>query len=200
MLRRRMMMAQGETAVAYGVYIQDTTGKLWTSDAWDGSATPNGVAVLTDVCEFVIALSEASNIPIDGRGFSSSMSLTVYPSSSAAVTDFSGSSNTTAMVSAYGNTTSEAAGYCANYTFPNGKTGYLGSAGQWQTAYDNKSAIATCMSKAGGTAFSDNYYWSSARAADLVNYNRFWRLDWRNGSWLSTYALNGFPVRPFSAL
>lgn len=189
--------------IRLGVFIQDTTGKLWTSDAWDGSATPNGVAVLTDACEFVIALSETSSIPIDSDGYSSSLSLTVYPSSSAAIEDYSGSSNTTAMVSAYGNTTSEAAGYCSNFTFPNGKKGYLGSAGEWQAAYDNKSAIATCMAKAGGTAISDEFYWSSTRADDNGGINRFWDLYWGNGYWNYNLAYNYTAylfARPFSAL
>ena len=187
--------------IRLGVFIQDTTGKLWTSSAWDGSATPNGVAVLTDACEFVIALSEKSSIPIDSEGYSSSMNLTMYSSISTAIKNYSGSSNTTAMVSAYGNTTSEAAGYCRGFTFPNGKKGYLGSAGEWQAAYDNKSAIATCMSKAGGTALGSHYYWSSTRTSDDLGYNCFWRLRWGDGSWNDSYALNSnFYARPFSAL
>ena len=28
--------------IRLGVFIQDTTGKLWTASAWNGSATPNG--------------------------------------------------------------------------------------------------------------------------------------------------------------
>lgn len=192
--------------IRLGVFIQDTTGKLWTASAWDGSTTPNGVAVLTDACAFVIALSEALNIPIDTIGYSSSMNLTTYSSSSSAIKNYSGSSNTTAMVSAYGSTTSEAAGYCRSFTFPNGKKGYLGSAGEWQAAYDNKSAIATCMSKAGGTAIGSNYYWSSTRASDsFINtydqYNCFWGLLWSYGGWGSNRADRNFGyARPFSAL
>jgi len=197
--------------IRLGVFIQDTTGKLWTSSAWDGSATPNGVAVLTDACEFVIALSEKSNIPIDSGGYSSSMDLTMYSSISTAIKNYSGSSNTTAMVSAYGNTSSEAAGYCRNFTFPNGKKGYLGSAGEWQAAYDNTSAIATCMSKAGGTAIDSNYYWSSTRATNLPYdyeydtgpFNCFWYLKWSNGSWdgIGRADFNfKYYARPFSAL
>ena len=195
--------------IKLGVFIQDTTGKLWTASAWNGSATPNGVAVLTDACEFVIALSQKTSIPIDGDGYSLSMTLTTYSSSSNAIKNYSGSSNTTAMISAYGNDKAEAAGYCANFTFPNGKKGYLGSAGEWQAAYDNKSAIATCMSKAGGTAFGSGYYWSSTRATDRyiespdygdIPYNRFWTLGWSNGSWNNRFASGDSFARPFSAL
>lgn len=196
--------------IRLGVFIQDTTGKLWTSDAWDGSATPNGVAVLTDVCEFVIALSEASNLPIDTVGYSSSLSLTEYSSITTAIKDYSGSSNTTEMVSVYGDVMTEAAGYCRIFTFPNGKKGYLGSAGEWKAVYDNKSAVKTCMSKAGGTAFSRNkYYWSSTRAQDAPYnladdtgpFNQFWKLLWGSNGWNSGYVYYDFYcTRPFSAL
>ena len=166
---------------------------------------------LTDASENVIALSQQPRIPIDDIGYKISMTLTTYSSSSNAIKNYSGSSNTTAMISAYGNDKAEAAGYCANFTFPNGKKGYLGSAGEWQAAYDNKSAIATCMSKAGGTALGSNYYWSSTRATNDyfespdygdISYNRFWHLFWSDGGWDDlNYANNAnFSARPFSAL
>lgn len=196
--------------IRLGVFIQDTTGKLWTASAWNGSATPNGVAVLTDACEFVIALSEVGNIKIDNIGYSANMNLTTYLTSANAITNYTGASNTTAMVFAYVNDTYEAAGYCANFTFPNGKKGYLGSAGEWQAAYDNKSAIETCMSKVGGTAISGSYYyWSSTRAMDYEGYNdtigywvlnNFWYLQWSNGFWRNNSASMTYYVRPFTTL
>lgn len=202
--------------IRLGVFIQDTTGKLWTSDAWDGSATPNGVAVLTDACEFVIALEQKSSIPIDRDGYSDSVGLPIY-SLSTATMNYSGPSNTTALISAYGNVKYEAAGYCRSFTFPNGKKGYLGSAGEWQAAYDNKSAIATCMSKAGGTAVgggtaigSNYYYWSSTRGDDYLytfggnteTSNCFWYLEWSSGSWTNgnAYASLYLFARPFTTL
>lgn len=189
--------------IRLGVFIQDTTGRLWTSDEWNGSAIPNGVEVWTEDCRFVIALSEPEgSFPINFEGYSDSLNLTVYSSSSEAITNYSGSSNTIALISAYGNDTYEAAGYCANFTFPNGKKGYLGSAGEWQAAYDNKSAIEECMSKAGGTAIGSYGYWSSTRADDNGGINRLWVLDWDDGSWGDDYPphISGFCVRPFSAL
>ena len=186
--------------IKLSVFIQDTTGKLWTSDAWDGSATPNGVAVLTDACEFVIALSEVSGIPINSNGYLSGMNLPVY-SESQAILDYSGSSNTAVMISLYGDDTNEAAGYCANFTFPNGKKGYLGSAGEWQAAYDNKSAIATCMSKVGGTALGSNRYWSSTLGRNTIDNTSFWTLRWSYGSWdYYNTAYKYSSSRPFSAL
>ena len=188
--------------IKLGVFIQDTTGKLWKASAWNGSATPNGVAVMTDACKFVIALSEKNGVPSGDYGYSSSMSLTTYSSSSEAIKNYSGSSNTTAMISAYGNDTGEAAGYCANFTFPNGKKGYLGSAGEWQAAFDNKSAIATCMSKAGGTAIgSANFYWSSTRASDYGSDTCFWTVDWNYGRWYDARLyITSRDARPFTTL
>lgn len=201
-----------EIEVPNGVYIQDTDGVLWQEAAWDGSATPNGVAVVADECRFVIALSESSIIPIDSNGYSSSIELTTYSQRSNAITDFSGPSNTQAMMGAYGNDRSEAAGYCAYFTFPNGLEGYLGSAGEWQVAYDNKSAIDACMSKAGGKAIGNSYYWSSTMALDYTEYddefnisniaNRFWHLRWSIGFWdySNAYVYSGYVARPFTEL
>lgn len=190
--------------IKFGVFIQDTTGKLWTADAWNGSATPNGVAVLTSAYSFVIALSQSSYLSISEIGYSSNMSLPIYSSEADAIKDYSGLSNTTALISAYGNYTGEAAGYCAAFTFPNGKKGYLGSAGEWQAAYDNESAITTCMSKASGVDLY-NMYWSSTRGEDTAYnpdydmgpFNNFWAIKWSNGQWLIgdlVYA------RPFTTL
>ena len=191
--------------IKFGVFIQDTTGKLWTSDAWDGSATPNGVAVVTDVCEFVIALSNGLKTYIDSTGYSSTLNLLRYSSSSSAIKNYSGLSNTTAMISAYGNDTREAAGYCANFFFPNGKNGYLGSAGEWRVAYDNKVAIDTCMSKAGGTAIPEDYHWTSTRgdnSSGSSTYNTFWVLHWRALSLgiNPAYQYTQEYVRPFTTL
>lgn len=197
--------------VRLGVYIQDTTGKLWTFDAWDGSATPNGVAVLTDACRFVIALSERSSVLINSDGYSSSMNLPIYSSGYEAVADFSGASNTTAMISAYGNRTSTAPGYCANFTFPNGKKGYLGSAGEWYAAFDNKQAIFNCMATVFGTAIGDGYYWTSTRGQnspydpeyDVGPFNTFWEIRWLDGALYYTEAhYNPYSAyaRPFTTL
>lgn len=200
------MMAQsgsggGEIEVPNGVYIQDTDGVLWQEAAWDGSATPNGIAVVTDECRFVIAMKEKTDIRIDADRYSDKIDLTTYSSSSEAITDFSGPSNTTAMVLAYGNYSNEAAGYCANFTFPNGKGGYLGSAGEWQAAYDNKSAIETCMSKAGGTAIDISQHFSSTRGEDrYTDYNRFWALKWSDGSWQAVNVSSSKSARPFTEL
>jgi hypothetical protein len=42
-----------------GVFIEDIDGNLYTEAEWDGSKTANGVAVVADNCEFVMALEDA---------------------------------------------------------------------------------------------------------------------------------------------
>lgn len=201
--------------IRFGVYIQDTVGKLWKASAWDGSAAPNGVAVLTESCSFVIALSENTRITIkdSANGYSSSMNLTVYSSSSDAIKNYSGASNTNVMVSAYGSTSNQAEGYCANFTFPNGKKGYLGSAGEWQAFLDNQSDVEACMSKVGGADFNGVYYWSSTRGLDGEDEdgyycNSFWVMDQNYGTFFTQYAniyfilsySNTLHARPFTTL
>jgi hypothetical protein len=166
--------------IKLGVFIQDANGKLWRSDGWNSSATANGIAVITSSRSFVIALSERA-LPVYSSGYSSNMELTVY--SSGPTGDYAGQSNTAAMISAYGNEEAEAAGYCNNFIFPNGKKGYLGSAGEWQIAYNNKAEIQACLSKVGGSAIANDYHWSSTRAANADGFNRFWSLEWSRGSW-----------------
>ena len=186
--------------IKLGVFIQDTNGKLWRSDGWDSSATANGIAVITSSRSFVIALSERGSTPVYNNGYSSSMKLTTFSTQSAAIGNYTGQSNTTAMVSAYGNAKTEAAGYCNNFTFPNGKKGYLGSAGEWQIAYNTKAEIQACLSKVGGSAIANNYHWSSTRAKDADSLNRFWSLEWSRGSWAESDVDYGDIARAFTTL
>jgi hypothetical protein len=168
--------------IKLGVFIQDTNSKLWTKDAWDGSAVANGIAVLTTSVKFIMALKDGGAKKISGSSSSSGMTLTVYSSESNAIKNYTGVANTENMLSAYGDTSSYAAGYCNNFEFPNGKTGYLGSAGEWKVAYNNKASIEACLLKVGATAMSSKYYWSSTRAADTSGYNFFWALSWTDGA------------------
>lgn len=210
------MMAQsgsggGEIEVPNGVYIQDTDGVLWQEAAWDGSATPNGVAVVADECRFVIALDEEPSICIDRVGDYVSLSLPVFSTDSEAIADYLGKSNTEVIVSVYGYDTNEAGGFCVNFTFPNGEQGYLGAAGEWEIVRVNKFEIEKCMTKAGGVTLEGNYqYWTSTRAKDysypsqgIGPFNCFWRLNWYRLAW-SDRTVDDCPVnaiaRPFTEL
>lgn len=204
MLRRRMMMAQGEAALAYGCYIQDTTGKLWKAGAWNGSATPNGVAVYDESCSFIIALGGDKLLPINSKLTSSS--LTSYNTEETAKADFDGAWNTDILLSDYGSVTTESAGYCAAYTFPNGESGYLGSAGEWNIAFKYKDEIDAIMTLLGGDALKTSYWTSTYYGRSGTRYN-FWYFMWADSSSAQAGDMNYFIVtdatdytRPFGVL
>lgn len=179
LLRRRMMMSQGKAALDYGVYIQDTNGKLWKAGAWDGSATPNGVAVYDESCSFIIALDGDAQLPINSAtGLSS---LTEFKTEETAKADFDGAGNTDTLLSDYGSVTTESAGYCAAYTFPRGEVGYLGSAGEWNTALKYKDEIDAIMALLGGDALKTSYWTSTYYGRDSTRY-LFWYFIWEDGS------------------
>lgn len=172
-------MAQGEAALTYGCYIQDTTGKLWKAGAWNGSATPNGVAVYDESCSFIIALGGDKNLPINRS--SSGPSLTSYNTKETAIADFDGAGNTEILLSDYDSVTTEAAGYCTAYTFPRGEAGYLGSAGEWNTAFKYKDEIDAIMTLVGGDALKTSYLTSTYYGyEDFVH--RFWYFMWEDSS------------------
>lgn len=148
-----------------GVYIEDVDGYLYTEAEWDGSKTPNGVAVLTDNCRFVIALQNAHTTVCK---WSSSVSLvngvTTTTSESEAKVDYDGEAQTTTILSELGDSSSiaPAVHYCRAFTFPNGKKGYLGALGEWDACYSNKTDVETALNKCGGGVLSFSY-WSSTQ-------------------------------------
>ena len=183
-----------------GVYIEDVDGYLYTEDEWDGSKTANGIAVLTDNCEFVMALEDAytSNCQWGSSGTEVTGILTATDDFTAK-TDYRGNENTTAILNQLGNSSSTsdapAAYYCRAFTFPNGRKGYLGAAGEWQAALSNKSAIVSALSKCGGTAMSD-YYWTSTQFSS----NLSWYMDWYDEDLDTDFKDDDLSVRAFATL
>lgn len=199
-----MMMAQGEAALTYGCYIQDTTGKLWKAGAWNGSATPNGVAVYDESCSFIIALGGDKQLAINSKD--AKPSLTSYKTEEAAKADFDGAGNTEILLSDYGSVTTESAGYCAAYTFPRGDAGYLGSAGEWNTALKYKDEIDAIMALLGGDALKTSYWTSTYYGYYQLEYC-FWYFMWKDGSIEQAVDMGYLPVitkvdytRPFGGL
>lgn len=199
------MMAQsgsggGEIEVPNGIYIQDTDGVLWQKAAWDGSATPNGVAVVTDECRFVIAMIKFNDLDIAYDGYSSAMRLPVFSTYNEAITDYSGESNTEAIISAFYD--AGAADYCKGYTFPNGNNGYLGSAGEWQTVKDNFTDIDDCLLEIGANSVYYEISWTSTRGEDNENLgdNSFWKAYVNRNTWACVAASSTGDARPFTEL
>lgn len=183
-----------------GVWIQDTDGYCHTTDAWTGKYTANGIAIVTDNCRFVMALTNAHTSACQwGSNGTTVDGITTESSKSGAKRDYNGESNTTTILNQLGNSSNTndapAAYYCRAFKFPNGKNGYLGAAGEWQAAQDNKSAIESALSKCGGSSMN-NYYWASTQYSSYYSWYSRW--DYVE---LRTYAKDvDCYVRAFSAI
>lgn len=171
------------------VYIQHINGTLYTTDQWTSGGyaneDANGVAIVRPISgNFVIAKTDVSS-KLAWGGFDKTITDIVTSSSdSKAVLDNDGAGNTPKIIeqcSGYtssGVTGAPAVEGCANYTFPNGKTGYLGALGEWKAAYDNKTKVNSAMSLIGGTALNTpNYYWTSTQG----NSSSSWKFGWNSG-------------------
>lgn len=180
--------------ISLGVFILSTDGSLYSAEEWNQpSSSGVGVAVLTNECKFVIAPTQnSSSLVWAPHGAKDSVpGVTMVTSALNARKDYKGVSNSSAIVSKYKTGTNYAAGWCQNFTFRNGKKGYLGSCGEWQEASNNKDKINACMSLIGGTNIGNIYYWTSTQYSDdgawmvygpsgqassgLKNYTRFVR-------------------------
>lgn len=185
-----------------GVYILHVNGNLYKREEWDTAWNTEavGVAVLSDNCKFVIAPEQNSDKPMWSKGgaYDSVSGVTTTMDTSTAKADYKGVQNSAAIVSKYGNSTDYAAGWCQNYTFKNGKKGYLGSCGEWQEVHNNKSEIDACISLIGGTAIATDYYhWTSTQGSS----NSAWLLGWSGGA-VNRNRKNslGYRVRAFAPL
>lgn len=166
------------TYIPIGVYIFDTEGKFTTTDKWNTSNNNKvvGVSVRTENSEFVMAptyntvriMWSSNEALVNGIVTSSDKSI--------ASKDYAGESNTDKIIEQIGTGDAPAAEYCRNYTFKNGKKGYLWALGEAIDASNNRSAINAAMDKIGGSGFKEYQYWTSTQysydAAFMVdNYN-----------------------------
>ena len=169
------------------IYIQHIDGTLYSTDEWTvggyANDQANGVAVVSASSSFVIAKADASSSTFTWGGYKLITDIVKTETLSKAVLDFDGKGNTQKIIEqltgytddSLGITGAPAAEACAAYTFPSGAKGYLPAFGQWQVAYNNKTAVNSAMSLIGGTAIS-TYYWSSTQASMY----RAWAFNWSN--------------------
>lgn len=189
---------QYDVPALLGVFIQHIDGSLYTTDKWTAGGFANdqaqGVAVLAENAEFVIAkanISGTNRWSSYADGDSSGVFTT--KEETVARTDFAGKANTEAMLSL----DTSGAGYsCANYTFPNGAKGYLPSFGEMAVAYTYKSAINSALALIGGTALSNQNYWTSTQYTPAWA----WYFTWTNGTSKGYYKGNACYVRAFTML
>lgn len=181
------------------VYIQDINGKLWETEDWDNSVKPNAIAIITDETKFLMAL-EQSDLQMSNicqTDFDEYMFAAL--TSHVAIKNYDGAGNTVRMLKAQ-SSTDYAAGYCNAFTFPDGKTkGYLPSLGQLYLACRNKGEVNAALSKCGGTAMADSYYWSSTFwGNNQYNYRSCWVLGWNYSDIFNVRLIDIKYVRPFA--
>lgn len=165
--KRLMMLAEVEQdqSTWRGVFIEDTTGKLWRIDEWNGRATFNSVAIISDTHSFGIAPEQYSPMyGFDNTAFGYD-DLYVYTGrtfgrtpyiESNAYTEFDGEKNTDRIISLGGLGAHYAAPIARAYTFQNGMKGYLMAAGEYKMIKDNLYYINQAMEKVGGTVIKLN--------------------------------------------
>ena len=132
-------------ALELGVFIIDTNDNLINKDSWSPTMqeTTVGVALITEKVAIVIStglhtdLCWSKTVQLVGG-------VTTTTNSATAVQDFKGKANTEAIVKALGQN-APAAYYCSNYTFKNGKKGYLMAAGESHEIFVNMQKISELL-------------------------------------------------------
>lgn len=187
----------GPISYPNGVYIQHIDSKLYTADEWTAKGyaneDANGVAVIADEAKFVIAKNDLGQMAWSSNTSSLVKGILATTDSATAITDFAGYDNTQLMLA----TDTSGAGYsCANYTFPNGKKGYLPALGELDVVSANKLEIDALMTKIGGTTLQYMNYWSSTQ----YRFNKSWTHVWSWGKGTLDKSRTDGYVRVFSVL
>lgn len=157
-----------------GVFIQTLDGWLYPVGKWANQKIPNGVAVITDNCSFVIALEDASPGYCVWGTRSNIAGVNNSDTKNTVKTYYNGEAETASIITNASNST--AATYCSNFTFPNGQSGYMGAGGEWWTALTHKAEIIVAMKACGGVALSKDYWCTT----EQVGSNRAWAADWES--------------------
>ena len=185
--------------IPVGIYIYDTDGNFTKADDWNtaNNGKAVGVYVGTENSKFVIAPTfDETQIQWGGYGTTISGIVTTTDTTKAKK-DYAGEANTDKIIAKLGTGNAPAAEYCRNYTFKNGKKGYLWSLGEAQDAYNNKAAIDAAMRKIGGTAITtERFHWTSTQYSS----DNAWILNWYNGRVNYYSKVNNYYVRAVCAL
>ena len=181
--------------IPMGIYIFDTDGNFTTADRWDTANNSKAVGVFlgTENSKFVISANS------QGRMWSNQgtiiSGIVTTDDSTTAKKDYAGEANTDKIIAQLSENNAPAAAYCRNYTFKNGKKGYLWSLGEAQDVYKNKAAIREAMKKIGGVLYDDSYWTSTQQNRDGA-----WILKMSNGDVGSYIKMANYSVCPVCAL
>ena len=132
-------------ALELGVFIIDTNDNLINKDSWSPAMQEItvGVALITEKVAIVISTGLTTNL-CWSKTDQLIGGVTTTTDSTVAATDYKGKANTEAIVKALGQN-AQAAYYCSNYTFKNGKKGYLMAAGESQEIFVNIQEISESL-------------------------------------------------------
>lgn len=177
-----------------GVYIYDTDGHFTLSENWNTANNRKavGVYVGTENSHFVIAPDYDSSglewAEYDGNDITISGIVTTIDGT-IAKKDYAGESNTDKIIAQLGTGNAPAAEYCRNFTFKNGKKGYLWSVGEAIDANANQKAINEALIKIGGANMTDEYWTSTQTDA-----TKAWKCGIDNSELIGNYKYSQVPV------
>lgn len=189
--------------IKLGVFIQDKSGKLWTTDSWDTSnnSNANAIAVLTSNVKVLVALTDSGGTKQIHSSSSGALEnyMTAISDTTQAKADYKGAENT-ANIMKLQSSTPYAAGWCNAFTFPDGKTkGHLPSLGEFWEVYQNKSLVDAALSKCGGTAINTGgFHWCSTFWGIYDGGRNCWVLRWSDGNVTNAYLDYTSYVRAFA--
>lgn len=184
-------------ALELGVFIIDTNDNLINKDSWSSTMqeTTVGVALITEKVAIVISTGIHSNLC-----WSETPQLvggvTTTTDSTVAATDYKGKANTEAIVKALGQN-APAAYYCSNYTFKNGKKGYLMAAGESYEIFVNMQKISELLDYI-NTNTTNLAYGYEVWTSTQYNESIAWTDDGRNLAELSKEYVYNFVVPIYS--
>lgn len=184
-------------ALELGVFIIDTNDNLINKDSWSPTMqqTTVGVALITEKVAIVISTGHHSDL-CWSKTYQLVGGVTTTTDSTVAATDYKGKANTEAIVKALGQN-APAAYYCSNYTFKNGKKGYLMAAGEAQEIFRNMWKISELLDYINpNTDNIDNGFevWTSTQN----NNSTAWRHDGMGLKTLSKTVDNNYVVPIYS--
>nr|DAF72034.1 MAG TPA: hypothetical protein [Caudoviricetes sp.] len=132
-------------ALELGVFIVDTNDNLINKDSWSPTMeqTTVGVALITEKVAIVISTGLHTDL-CWSKTYQLVGGVTTTTDSTVAATDYKGKANTEAIGKVLGQN-APAAYYCSNYTFKNGKKGYLMAAGEAQEIFVNMQKISELL-------------------------------------------------------
>lgn len=180
------------TKLPLGVYIYDTDGHFILPANWDSNNNSKavGVYVGTENSKFVIAPTQNASGLAWGDSSVTISGIVTSEDLTEAQKDYAGESNTNKIITQLGIYDAPAANYCRNYTFKNGKKGYLWAGGEALNARENYGAINEAMSKIGGTIMENRQYWTSTQ----VNSSEAWQCGSIDYGFSSTYKYNEMAI------